>query len=481
MNWSTVRHVLGVLLMGFSPTMLPPIGVSLWYADGELQHFLLTLATTFVIGLVLWLPVRSNPQALRVRDGFIIVALFWTVLCMISALPFHYSPHLPFAEAMFESISGFTTTGATVITDLESLPPSLLYYRQQLQWLGGMGIVVLAVAVLPKLRIGGVQLYQAEMPGPIKHEKLTPRIAHTARRLWICYLALTVSCALAFWLAGMTVFDAIGHSFATVSTGGFSTHNASLGHFDSLTIETIANLFMLLGAINFTTHFLVWRHRSLLEYLRDAELRAFLVIVCGVIVVITVFLALKDSHGHLLGALRYGAFQVISVITSTGFTTTDFSTWPSFLPIMLIYISFIGGCAGSTAGGLKVLRVMLLLKQAGREVDQLIHPHGQFRVKIGGKTIPEAVLRAVWAFFALYVFCTSILTLGMVSTGLDVLSAFSAVAACLNVLGPGLGQVASHFADVSTAGHWILIFAMLLGRLEIFTLFVLLSPAFWRK
>ena len=480
MKWSTVQRILGALLMAFSPTMLPPIGVSLWYADTELEHFLLTLAVTFLTGLILWLPVRTRAQQLRVRDGFIVVALFWIVLGILSTLPFHFSPHLPFTEAMFESISGFTTTGATVIAELENLPPSVLYYRQQLQWLGGMGIVVLAVAVLPMLRIGGMQLYQAETPGPMKGKKLTPRIAHTAQLLWGCYVALTVSCAVAFWFAGMTPFDAVCHSFATVSTGGFSTHDASLGYFDSLTIETIANVFMLLGAINFAIHFLAWRHRSLLTYFRDVEVRTFLLIVGGVTLVVTFFLGYEGSHGNLFGALRFALFQVISIITSTGFTTTDFATWPSFLPIMLIYISFIGGCAGSTAGGMKVMRMIILLKQAGREVDQLIHPRGQFRVKVGGATVSENALRAVWGFFALYVFSTATLTLLMIGTGLDVISAFSAVAACLNVLGPGLGQVAGNFSDVSTPGHWILIFAMLLGRLEIYTLIVLLTPNFWR-
>lgn len=481
MNWSSVQRILGAMLMAFSPTMLPPIGVSLLYSDGELEHFLLTLIVTFFTGLTLWLPVCFRSQELHVRDGFVIVALFWAVLGILSSLPFHFSPHLPFHEAMFESISGFTTTGATVIAGLENLPPSVLYYRQQLQWLGGMGIVVLAVAVLPMLEIGGMQLYQAETPGPMKDKKLTPRIVNTARLMWGVYVALTVGCAAAFWLAGMTLFDAVCHSFATVSTGGFSTHDASLAYFDSLTIETITNVFMLLGAINFASHFLAWRHRSLLAYFHDVEVRTFLMIVGGLSLVVTFFLGLEGSHGNVFGALRFGLFQVTSIITSTGFTTTDFATWPSFLPIMLIYISFIGGCAGSTAGGLKVMRMIIMLKQAAREVDQLIHPRGQFHVKVDGVRVSEDVLRAVWGYFALYVFSTATLTLFMIGTGLDVVSAFSAVAACLNVLGPGLGQVAGNFSEVSTSGHWILIFAMLLGRLELFTLFVLLTPSFWIK
>lgn len=481
MKWTTIQRVLGVLLMLFSITMLPPIGVSFWYADGEADHFLLSLLVTFICGAILWFPVRHKRRELRIRDGFVIVALFWTVLGMLSAVPFLFSPHLSFTNAVFESVSGFTTTGATVISGLDQLPESVLYYRQQVQWLGGMGVIVLAVAIIPLLGVGGMQLFRAETPGPMKDEKLTPRIAHTARTLWLIYVGLTVACALAFWLAGMTPFDAIGHSFTAISTGGFSPHDASMGYFDSPLIETIANVFMMLGAINFAVHFTAWRERSLGDYLRDSEVSFFLLIVAGLIVLVTAILWLAGEYANPLTALRYAAFQVISIITSTGFTTTNFADWPSFLPILLIYISFIGGCAGSTAGGMKVIRVLLLLKQALREVIHLIHPKSMIPVKVGPKVMNESVVNAVWGFFSLYVFSTATLTLVMVWTGLDVLSAYSAVAACLNVLGPGLGEVASNFASVSPVGKWILVFTMLLGRLEIFTLVVLLTPAFWMK
>lgn len=481
MQRKIVQRILGVFLMVFSATMVPPIGVSLWYADGEADHFLVSLGITLVCGLALWLPVRHHRRDLRVRDGFVVVALFWTVLGMLSAVPFLFSPHLPFTEAVFESVSGFTTTGATVISGLDRLPRSVLYYRQQLQWLGGMGIIVLAVAIIPMLGVGGMQLYRAETPGPMKDEKLTPRIAHTAQTLWIIYLSLTVACALAFWLAGMSPFDAIGHSFTAISTGGFSPHDASMGYFDSPLIETIANVFMLLGAINFAVHFTAWQKRRPLQYLRDTEVRFFLLVVAGLILIIAAMLWYAGQYPNPLTALRYAAFQVISIITSTGFTTASFADWPSFLPILLIYISFIGGCAGSTAGGMKVIRVLMLLKQAQREIRQLIHPNAVIPIKVGGKAMSEPVISAVWGFFALYVFSTATLTLMMVWTGLDVLSAFSAVAACLNVLGPGLGEVAANFATVSPLGKWILVFAMLLGRLEIFTLLVLLTPAFWKK
>ena len=481
MRWLKAQQILGLLLMAFSLTMLPPIGVSLWYGDGESHHFLLTLAATFGAGMLLWLPVRGNRQELRVRAGFIVVALFWTILSTLSGLPFLFSPHLSFTNAVFESVSGFTTTGATVITHLEGLPRSILYYRQQLHWFGGMGIIVLAVAIMPMLGIGGMQLYRAEIPGPVKDEKLTPRIAHTARLLWYFYVGLTVVCAGAYWIAGMTPFDAIGHSFATISTGGFSTHDASLGYFDSSTIEIIAEVFMILGGINFSIHFLAWQNRSLLQYLDDTETRSFLLIIAAAILIVTLVLWGQEPGNNLLAVLRPATFQVISIITSTGFTTENFSTWPSLLPIMLIYLSFIGGCAGSTAGGMKVVRVVLLLKQAHREIKRLVHPSGQFPVRVGSRSMPERVMSAVWGFFALYLISTATLTMLMVGTGLDVLSAFSGVAACLNVMGPGLGEVATTYSGVSSAGKWILIFAMLLGRLEIFTVFVLMTPAFWRK
>lgn len=481
MQWTGIQRLIGLLLSAFGLTMLPPIAASLIYGDGEAGHFASTLALTTVSGLLLWLPVRRIRTELRVRDGFIIVALFWSVMSIFSAIPFLFSPRLDFSHAVFEAVSGFTTTGATVISGLDGLPPSILYYRQQLQWLGGMGIIVLAVAVLPMLGVGGMQLYRAETPGPMKHEKLTPRIADTARILWTIYLGLTVACALAYWGAGMSLFDAIGHSFSTVATGGFSTHDASMGHFDSPLIEAIAIVFMLLGGISFALHFRAFRHARLRDYWRDAEALGFLCFVAAAVLVIAVLLGTERAFGAPLEALRYAAFQVVSVITTTGYTTTDFSLWPSFVPVMLIYLSFVGGCAGSTAGGMKVVRVLLLIKQMYREVLLLVHPRSVIAVRLGLKPLPEQVLNAVWGFTAIYAFSTALITMLFIAAGLDTLSAFGATAATLNLLGPGLGEVATSFATVSDAALWVAIFAMLLGRLEIFTLFVLLTPAFWRR
>lgn len=483
MHTAVVQRVLGMFLMAFSLSLLPPVAVSHWYQDGQATYFLYPMALMLGLGGLLWFPVRRRTLELRSRDGFIIVALFWTVLGVFSSLPFHFCPQLQlgYTQAIFEAVSGFTTTGATMIVGLDHLPPSLLYYRQQLHWLGGMGIIVLAVAILPILGVGGMELYRAETPGPIKDDKLTPRIANTARYLWFIYVGLTAACALAFWLGGMSLFDAICHSFATVSTGGFSTHDASFGYFQSPGLEMIANVFMLLAAMNFAVHFVAWRRRSLRIYRRDYETVGFLLIAAGITVVVSVTLWWQAVYPDLLTAFRYGAFQTISILTSTGFTTAAFAEWPSFLPALLIYISFIGGCAGSTAGGMKVVRVLLLVKQALREIGRMIHPHSVMLVKIGERPMRESVISAVWGFFFLYVFSTTTLTLLLIATGLDVLTAYSAVAACLNVLGPGLGAVASNFSGVSDTAAWILTVAMLLGRLEIFTLFVLLTPAFWRK
>jgi trk system potassium uptake protein TrkH len=478
-----VIRIIGLLLMGYSFSMWPPIMVSLIYADGEESYFIATWLMMLGLGLVLFWPVRKLRFELRTRHGFLIVALFWTVLGIFSGLPFFLSPSpaLSFTDAVFEAVSGFTTTGATVITGLDSLPPSVLYYRAQLHFLGGMGIIVLAVAIMPMLGVGGMTLYRAETPGPMKDDKLTPRIAHTARALWMVYVGLNLACALAYWLGGMTMFDAICHAFATIATGGFSTHDASFAFFNSPLLDWLAVLFMFLGGVNFAIHFVAFRNRSLLNYLRDAETRAFVLMCAGLVFLITALLLLEHEYDDPLTAFRCAAFELISVVTTTGFTTANFVDWPSFLPLLLIYVSFIGGCAGSTSGGMKVMRVMLLVKQAGREVGRLVHPRAVIPIKVGEKVMREEVISAVWGFFALYAASTAALTLAVMGTGQDIVSAFSAVAACLNVLGPGLGSVASSMIGLTDTATWIMIFAMLLGRLEIFTLFVLLTPAFWRR
>ncbi|MGD8936669.1 MAG: TrkH family potassium uptake protein [Thiogranum sp.] len=483
MRVATIQRILGLLLMVSSVTMLPPLAIAIWMDEANRYDFWGTLLVALAAGLVIWYPVRRHRQELRVRDGFVIVALFWVVLALVGSLPFAFAddPKMDFTDAMFESVSGLTTTGATVLVGLDRLPRSILFYRQELQWLGGMGIIVLAVAVLPMLGIGGMQLYRAETPGPMKDNKLTPRITETAKALWYIYLGLTVTCAVAYWFAGMNVFDAIAHSFSTVAIGGFSPHDLSIGYFNSPAIEVIAVVFMLLAGVNFSLHFLAWRSVSVLVYFRDSEFKAYVSVLSLSAVITVAYLYLNGTFDSLGDALHHGIFQVVSIGTTTGFTTAAYFHWPGFLPVMLLFISFIGGCAGSTGGGMKVIRFLLLFKQGIREISRLVHPNAQIPVKVGNKAMPERVVEAVWGFFATYIGCFTVMMLVLLATGLDQVTAFSAVAACLNNLGPGLGEVGYHYGDINDIAKWVLSMAMILGRLEIFTLLVLLSPAFWRR
>ena len=482
MQITVIQRVLGLLLILFSLTMLPPTVVSLIYQDGALEAFLNAMALIVVLGFVIWWPVRNVRRDLRLRDGFVVVVMFWVALGLSGAVPLLLSerPHISVTDAIFESMSGLTTTGATVIEGLDSLPPSILFYRQQLQWLGGMGIVVLAVAILPFLGVGGMQLYRAEMPGPMKETKLTPRITDAAKALWLIYLGLTVACGLAYWAAGMGPFDAVTHSFSTVAIGGFSTHDASFGYFDNPLVESVAIVFMLLAGVNFALHFAALRSASLRPYAGDAEFRAY-VLILSLLAVVSVAFLYFSGHAELSSAIRDGLFQAVSIGTTTGFTTADFALWPGFLPVLLLFGSFIGASAASTGGGMKVIRFLLLFKQGMRELNRLVHPSAELAVKIGRKALPDHVVHAVWGFFAAYVALFVLMLLMLMATGVDQVTAFSAVAACMNNLGPGLGEVAANYARLNEFSKWVLAFAMLLGRLEIFTLLVLFTPAFWRK
>ncbi len=490
MHLRIAQKIIGILLMVFSLAMLPPLLVSIIYQDGAHMAFIQAFGITLVAGLVAWLPVAKYQKVLRTRDGFVVVVLFWTILGIFGALPLYlikpWQVNWQFVDALFESLSGLTTTGATVIRKIDYLPESILFYRQFLQWFGGMGIIVLAVAILPMLGIGGMQLYRAETPGPVKDSKLTPRITETAKHLWYIYLALTVTCAGAYWIAGMSLFDAISHSFSTVAIGGFSTHDASLGYFNSPAIEGIAIVFMLLAAINFGLHFQTVRlmrnkHHSfnLKHYWQDEEFQFFLSIIASISVLTIITLYLATSMGWI-GSFRQGLFEVVSIATTTGFATADFANWPAMLPFLLFSAAFIGGCAGSTGGGMKVVRVLIVLKQGLREVRRLIHPNAVIRVKLGGTAIPDRVADAVWGFFSVYALVFIIMMIILLATGLDQVTAWSAVGATLNNLGPGLGQVASNYGEINTTAKWILCFSMLLGRLEVFTLLVIFMPMFWR-
>ena len=482
MNTAVVQKIIGILLMLFSATMLPPLLVSLLYQDGNWQPFVESFVIILSIGALCWWPRRKTTRELRHRDGFLIVSLFWCVLGVAGATPMLLSdtPSMTFTDAVFESISGFTTTGATVLTGLDSMAPSFLYFRQQIHWFGGIGIVVLAVALLPMLGIGGMQLMKAETPGPIKDAKLTPRITETAKALWLVYVSLTLLCALCYWAAGMSLFDAIGHAFSTLSTGGFSTHDASLAYFKSAAIETIAMVFMFLGGVNFALHYMVLRHRDVRGYWRDPEFKTYCLVLSGLITTYTLILWATGTESTGVEALRASAFQAISIQTSTGFLTEDYSTWPFAIPVVLILSTFIGGCAGSTGGGMKVVRWLMLWKQGSREFVRVMHPNAVIPIKLAGRPVQEHVISAVWGFFALYVMSFIVLMLSLLATGEDAVTAFSAIATCMNNTGPGLGKVVWSFATVSTAGKWICAAAMLLGRLEVFPILVLMTRGFWR-
>jgi trk system potassium uptake protein TrkH len=483
MHLDVAQRVLGMLLMIFSLSMLPPAMVALIAQDGALWAFAIAFALQLLAGAMLWLPVRKVDRDLRTRDGFFVVAMFWVGLGLAGALPFALSeqPQMSVVDAVFESVSGLTTTGATVIVGIDELPMSIRYYRQQLQWLGGMGIIVLAVAILPVLGIGGMQLFRAEAPGPVKDVKLTPRITETAKVFWYLYLWLTLACAAAFWLAGMTPFDAISHSFSTVSTAGFSTHDASMGYFNSPLIEMIAVVFMFAGGVNFSLHFVAWRRRSLSSYTGDSEFVFYtkvLVVATAAVALVLVATTFYDGPGQML---HHAIFQVVSFATTSGFTTTAYYAWPDPLPLLLLFLGIVGACATSTSGGIKLVRVLLLFKQGMREILRLIHPQAQILVKLGSKEVGERVIDAVWGFFATYVAVFALLLLALVTLGLDQVTAFSALAASLANLGPGLGGVALHYGDLPATAKWLLSVAMIMGRLEIFTLLVLFTPAFWRR
>ncbi|RLA54378.1 MAG: potassium transporter [Gammaproteobacteria bacterium] len=482
MHFSVISRILGLLLMLFSISLLPPIIVATIYEEQTQAAFFLAFAITFSIGMMIWLPNSRSQAEMRTRDGFLVTVLFWLTLGFSGALPLSLVDplNLSLTDAVFESISGLTTTGATVITGLDELPRSVLYYRQQLQWLGGIGIVVIAVAVMPMLGIGGMQLYRTEAAGHVKDNKLTPRITETAKALFLIYLVLTIACALSYWFAGMSAFDAIGHSFSTVAIGGFSTHDASMGYFDSPLISTICIFFMVVAGMNFALHFMAWSRKSPMAYLNDSETKLYLAMLLGGILIACLYLYLTNVYSAG-DSIYHGVFQLVSIMTTTGFTTTNFSIWPSFLPFMLLFMSFFGACAGSTGGGIKVGRMMILGKQSLRAIQKLIHPSAVIPLKVGNQIVESRVTDAIWAFFGVYMAAFYGMVLLLLASGLDYVTAWSATTASLNNLGPGLGDVAANYGDINGFAKWVLAGGMLLGRLEIFTLLVLFTPMFWRR
>ena len=461
--------------------MVPPILVAVIF-DEAYVLFLRAFGITFSFGAALSLIFWKSNADMRTKEGFLITVFFYIALGSFGAIPFMDDKGLGFSipNALFESFSGLTTTGATIIQGLDQLPKSILYYRQQLQWLGGMGIIVLAVAILPMLGIGGMQLYRAETPGPVKDSKLTPRIKETALALWSIYLGLTVACSISYFIAGMTVFDSICHSFSTIAIGGFSTHDSSIGFFESPLIEAVCVIFMLIASLNFALHFFALKEKTVGHYFQDDEVKFFVSIVFVSVALVT-FLLLNESVYTSSTALRMSIFEVVSVFTTTGYTSAGFSSWPSIIPIFIFFGAFTGACAGSTGGGMKAIRVLLIWKQGIREVHRLIHPHAMFPVKVNHRQVPSEVMQAVWGFFSIYVVIFIFMLLALMLTGLDFLTSFSAVGATINNLGPGLGGVAENYTDISDSAKILLCFAMALGRLEIFTLLVLFSPMFWKK
>ena len=469
--------------MFFSTAQLLPASVAYYFQEyGLIKVFFNTLLATFLCGFLLYILSATKKEDLRTKDGFVITVLFWTVLSIFGSFPFIFAEeiHISYIDALFESISGLTTTGATVLTGLDELPRSILFYRQLLQWLGGMGIIVLAVAVLPLLGIGGMQLYKAETPGPLKDSKLTPRITETAKALWYVYLSMTILCALAYKFFGMTTYDAICHAFSTVSIGGFSTHDESFGFFNQASIRWTAVIFMVIAGINFGLHYIAWSKRRLLHYFYDSEVKAYFFILLTVFVLtfLTLGIYLEEPGTSLI---QESAFQVVSIATTTGFLTANYSNWPLFLPILLLLTAFIGACAGSTGGGIKVVRTLVLAKQSAGEITKLIHPNAVISIKLGKKAVSPRVAESVWGFFSIYVIVFIILFLFILAQGNDFITSFSAVGATLNNLGPGLGEVSNNYQSLSDYSKLGLCMAMLLGRLEIFTLLVLFTPAFWRK
>jgi trk system potassium uptake protein TrkH len=479
-----VVNVLGSMLMLFSLTYALPMITSVVYRDGLLIDFVYAAVLCAGVGAIVYGATLKHRRELRSRDGFLLVTLAWIGMSAIATVPLLLAlPGLTFTDAFFETMSGLSTTGATVLTGLDSMAPSLNLWRAALHWFGGMGLIVLAVAILPLLGVGGMQLYKAEAPGPVKNEKLTPRITQTAKALWVVYVLLTAACLLALKLAGMSWFDAVFHAFSTLSLGGFSNYDASIGHYDSPGIELVLMVFMVVSALNFSRHFVAWQQKSLGTYASDVEASAMVLLLAAAIVVLSLYVRAEDVYPTYLQALRHVAFSVISIGTTCGYVTQDFAAWPVFAPMVIVMLSCFACNTGSTGGGIKMFRTLVLVRQAVREMMLLVHPQAVTPVRIRGHMVENRVVFAVLAFVVLYFGAVVTLTLVLLATGLDLVSSFTAVIATINNMGPGLGVVgpASNFQGLTDFQTWVCSLAMLLGRLEIFSVLVLLTPAFWRK
>lgn len=484
MRVAVVLNLLSVVVVVFALAMLAPLGVSLYLGDDALRAYDIAILATAFSGAAGYLATRGRSEELQPRDGFLFVFLVWTVLPAFGALPLlAFIPGLSFTDAYFESMSGLTATGATLLSGLDALPPSINFWRCLLQWLGGMGVIVLAVAVLPLLGVGGRQLLKAETPGPMKETQLTPRITETAKGLWLIYAGLTLVCALAYRWAGMGWLDAVMHAFGTLGLGGFSSHDTSFAFWNSQAVESVAMLFMLLAGVNFVTHFGAVHRRSLAPYRNDPEARHYLLLVAGSVALVAWMLVSHGVYPDWAVALRHAAFNVVSVATTTGYATVDYAAWPVFAPLWMLFIGAFATCSGSTGGGIKMMRALLMFRQAVRELERLVHPRAVMPVKLGGQVVENRIIFAVLAYMLVYGVTVAAITLLLAATGLDLLTALSAAAACVNNVGPGLAEVgpSTTYALLSDFQTWICTVAMMLGRLELLTVFVLLTPAFWRR
>jgi len=479
-----VAHVLGLMMAFFATTFIMPMVCSIIMQDGMFLDFAIAAGINVVLGLLIAALTRRHKRELKARDGFLLVTLAWVLMSASASIPFLIAlPHLSFTGAYFEAVSGLTTSGGTVLTGLDNLPPSINFWRHALHWFGGIGIIVLAVAVLPLLGVGGMALYRAETPGPIKDEKLTPRITETAKALWITYAGMTLIGIVALRLAGMNWFDAICHAFSAMALGGFSTYDASVGHFDSAVIEFVMIVLMITAALNFARHFTAIRTRSLMPYRKDPEVRAVLSIIGASVIAVAVVLKVHGEYESVLESLRHAAFAVVSVATTSGFAGEAYDSWPLFAPVWMLFLSCIVCSTGSTGGGIKMFRSLMLLQQARREMKQIVHPSAVIPMRVGDQVIPERIAASVLAFIFLYFQTIAVLTFLMLLSGMDFIPAFSAIVASVNNLGPGLGSVGpmGNFQGLTDFQTWICTVGMILGRLEILSVLVLFSAAFWRK
>ena len=482
-RWLRILDPLGRVIAFFGALMAAPAAVSVVFNDGLATTFLTTAAAVVVVGVVVALAGRPFRRELQARQGLLLVVVIWLLLPCFAAVPLmRILPGLDFAYAYFEATSGLTASGGTVLSGLDSLPPSVNFWRGEMIWIGGMGLIVLATAIFPLIGAGGQGIFNAELPGPMKDARLTPRVTQTAKALWVIYAGLTFACAVAYFIAGMSGLDAVIHAFTTLGLGGFSSHDASYGHFDSVAVEGVAMAFMILAGMNFTLHFSAWSGRNPAAYFRSQECRAYLLTVAVAVAGVYFFLDAKGVYETSGETLRHAAFNTISIVTTTGYSSDDFGSWPLFAPMLMLLLANVTACAGSTGGGVKMSRTLIALNQTATERQKMTHPLAYYDTKIGGESLPQKVLASVLFFIAAYFVMALALSLALLATGMDFLTAFSAAFASISNTGPGLGDVgpSSNYAGLTPAQIWLCSAAMLVGRLELLSFLAAAHPSFWR-